>query len=45
MINRSENVLDLGEKIGHDAVEEFQIILQEFRNIDVSDSTKTDQFL
>lgn len=36
---------DLREEVGHDAVEEFEVILKELGHIDVSDGTQTDQLL
>ena len=39
------NSLDIREKIRHDAVEQFEIIHQEFGNIDISDSTQSYKFL
>lgn len=36
---------DLWEEVRHNAVEEFEVILQELGHVDVSDGTQTDQLL
>ena len=33
------HLLDLGEEIGHDTIEQFQIIHQELGNVDITDGT------
>ena len=38
-----QHSLDLGEEIGDNAIEQLEIILQEFRYINIPDSTETDQ--
>ena len=38
-----QDLLDLREEIGHDTVEEFEIVLEELGNVDVPDGTQTDQ--
>ena len=35
----------LGEKVGHDAVEELQVVLQELWHVDVLNGSQTDQLL
>ncbi len=36
---------DLREEVGHDAVEEFEVVLQELGHVDVADRSQADQFL
>lgn len=43
--DRAHGLLDLRKEIGDDTGEQFQVILQEFRNVDVANSSKTDQIL
>lgn len=38
-------LLDVGEQIGHDTAEQFQILHQELGNIHISDSSQDNQFL
>jgi len=44
-VTKPKYILDVGEEIGHDAVEEFQIINQELGHVDVTDGTQGDQLL